>query len=110
LPEETKSFVPCKHIAAQAYYHYPLCDEEASKALRIMELAVKLKCKQLKISLIRFAATSTRAKKPQAKRLFQLMNEIVAADPPVKILTGNSIFLGQCVTAICIPKVILLNY
>jgi hypothetical protein len=80
VPEEiTKSFMLCEHISAQAYYHYPLYDEAASKALRITELAVKLRCKQLNIEL-QSGRINKKTSQPEKKSLSTLMNELSAKE------------------------------
>lgn len=48
VPEDIiKSFKMVTQLTAQAYYYYPLYDEALNKALRIFELAIKLKAKEL---------------------------------------------------------------
>jgi hypothetical protein len=48
VPEDViKSFKTVTHLTAQAYYYYPIYDEALNKCLRIFELAIKLKAKQL---------------------------------------------------------------
>ena len=48
VPEDIiKSFKTVTQLTAQAYYYYPLHDEALNKALRIFELAIKLKAKKL---------------------------------------------------------------
>jgi len=42
-----KSFKTVTQLTTQAYYYYPLYDEALNKALRIFELAIKLKAKEL---------------------------------------------------------------
>jgi len=50
VPSEiAESFKLAEYIMAHAWYHYPLYDEALSKALRVLEMAVKLKCTQLGI-------------------------------------------------------------
>mgnify|MGYP005988690995 CR=1 FL=1 len=52
VPEDiSKSFVTVSYLLAHSYYHLPMFDEAFSKALLIMEMAVKLKAKQLNIDL-----------------------------------------------------------
>lgn len=52
VPEDiSKSFVTVSYLLAHSYYHMPMFDEAFSKALLIMEMAVKLKAKQLNIDL-----------------------------------------------------------
>lgn len=48
VPDDViKSFRTVTQLTAQAYYYYPLYDEALNKGLRIFELAIKLKAKQL---------------------------------------------------------------
>ena len=48
VPEDIiKSFETVTQLTAQAYYYYPIYDEALNKALRIFELAVKLKAIEL---------------------------------------------------------------
>lgn len=50
VPEDIiKSFKTVTQLTAQAYYYYPLYDEALNKALRIFELAIKLKAKELNL-------------------------------------------------------------
>jgi hypothetical protein len=52
VPEDiSESFVTVSYLLAHSYYHLPMFDEAFSKALLIMEMAVKLKAKQLNIDL-----------------------------------------------------------
>ncbi|WP_282122165.1 hypothetical protein [Algibacter mikhailovii] len=52
VPEDIrKSFVTVSYLLAHSYYHWPMFDEALSKGTLIMELAVKLKAKDLNISL-----------------------------------------------------------
>lgn len=47
VPLEVKeAFTTVEYLLAHAYYHWPMYDEGFNKALRILELAVKLKAKQ----------------------------------------------------------------
>lgn len=46
-----KSYGIAEHILAHSWYHYPAIDEALVKLLRTMELAVKLRCEQLGITL-----------------------------------------------------------
>jgi hypothetical protein len=45
-----KSFKTVTQLTAQAYYYYPIYDEALNKALRIIELAVKIKGAELDLS------------------------------------------------------------
>ena len=50
VPEDiVKSFETVTQLTAQAFYYYPLYDEALNKALRIVELAVKIKAEELKL-------------------------------------------------------------
>lgn len=52
VPEDiSKSFVTVSYLLAHSYYHLPMFDEALSKALLIMEMAVKLKAEELGIDL-----------------------------------------------------------
>jgi hypothetical protein len=52
VPEDiSKSFVTVSYLLANSYYHWPMFDEAMSKLLLIMEMAIKLKAKQLEISI-----------------------------------------------------------
>jgi hypothetical protein len=52
VPEDiSKSFVTVSYLLAHSYYHLPMFDEALRKSLLIMEMAVKLKAKELKIDL-----------------------------------------------------------
>lgn len=52
VPEDiAKSFVTVSYLLAHSYYHLPMFDEAFSKALLIMEMAIKLKAKQLNIPI-----------------------------------------------------------
>lgn len=43
------AFSTVEHLIAHAYYYYPMYDEALAKVLRTIEMAVRLKCKELKI-------------------------------------------------------------
>ncbi|NJY62829.1 hypothetical protein HC174_08670 [Salinimicrobium sp. CDJ15-81-2] len=50
VPEDIiKSFETVTQLTAQAYYYYPIYDEALNKALRVVELAVKIKAVELKL-------------------------------------------------------------
>lgn len=52
VPEDiSNSFVTVSYLLAHSYYHLPMFDEALSKALLIMEMAVKLKAEKLGIDL-----------------------------------------------------------
>ena len=46
-----EAFKTVTYLMAHAYYYYPIYDEAMSKALLIMEMAIKLKAEELNISL-----------------------------------------------------------
>ncbi len=46
-----KEFETIEFLMAHAWYHYPMYDEAMNKLLRTLELAVKLKCKELNIAV-----------------------------------------------------------
>ena len=52
VPEDiVKAFTIVTYLMAHSYYHYPMYDEAMSKALLVMEMAVKIKAKELGIAL-----------------------------------------------------------
>ncbi|GGG15506.1 hypothetical protein GCM10011344_15090 [Dokdonia pacifica] len=52
VPDDiVKSYITISYIMAHSYFHYPMYDEAMSKALLVMEMAVKLKAKQLSIDV-----------------------------------------------------------
>jgi hypothetical protein len=67
-----------EYMMAHAYYHYPFYHEALSKVLRIIEMAVKCRCKQLKIPLEHINQKSNREQK---KVLKILMDDLVKAEP-----------------------------
>lgn len=79
-----ESFILCEYMMAHAYYHYPLFDEALSKLLRIIEMSIKIRCKDLKISLDR---NHTNPNKIQSikKKLFELINDLDSNEPNKKI-------------------------
>lgn len=79
-----ESFVLCEYMMAHAYYHYPLYDEALSKLLRIVEMAVKLRCKELQISL---DSNNVNRKTGQAfkKKFSELINDLERIEPSKKI-------------------------
>lgn len=46
-----EAYQTAEHLMALAWYHYPMYDEALKKLLGILEMAVKLKCKQVGIDL-----------------------------------------------------------
>jgi hypothetical protein len=52
VPEDVvNSYIVAEYIMAHSYYHYPMYDEAFTKLLRTVELAVKLRLKQLSIDV-----------------------------------------------------------
>lgn len=52
VPEDVvKAYETAEHLMALAWYHYPMYDEALKKLLGILEMAVKLRCQELGISL-----------------------------------------------------------
>jgi hypothetical protein len=73
VPEDVvNAFETVTHLLAYSYYHWPMLDEATSKGLLIVEMAIKLKAKQLLIDL---SFTDKRGR-TQQKRLVDLINEI----------------------------------
>ena len=74
VPEDiSKSFVTVSYLLAHSYYHLPMFDEAMSKALLIMEMAVKLKAKQLNIDL---KLPANKKGVSYDKKLWKLIDEI----------------------------------
>lgn len=73
VPEEViDAFTTVEYLQAHAYYFWPMYDEAFNKALRILEMAVKLKAKLLNIPL----ENSTPKSKNRKKTLDCLTKEI----------------------------------
>lgn len=52
VPEPVvKSFETVEYMMAHAYYHYPMYDQALNSTLLVVELAIKLKCKELSIPI-----------------------------------------------------------
>jgi hypothetical protein len=79
-----ESFVLCEYMMAHAWYHYPLYDEALSKLLRIIEMAVKFRCKELNISLDSIQI-NRRTGRPYPKRFADLINDIDQNEPAKKL-------------------------
>lgn len=73
-----EAFTVAEYMMAHAYYHYPLFEEALSKVLRIIEMAVKFRCKQLSISL---EDTAKNRRRPVKKTLQTLMSEMAGREP-----------------------------
>lgn len=76
-----ESYILVEYIMAHAYYHYPLYDEALSKLLRITEMAVKLKCKQLNIPLEAPRTDKNGNTRMQKLELNSLINSISKHEP-----------------------------
>lgn len=78
VPDDVvKAYTLVEYIMAHAYYHYPLYDEAFSKLLRIIEMATKLRCNQLGISV-----ESENSKKEVIKKtLHSLIQELSEKEP-----------------------------
>jgi len=48
----TDAYITIEYLMAHAYYFYPMYDEALSKLLRTMEMAVKLRCKEIGIDIV----------------------------------------------------------
>jgi hypothetical protein len=83
VPKDVReAFIIAEYMMANAYYHAPLYHEAFSKVLRIIEMAIKLKCKQLNISL---EYTKKAKKYTEKKVLKELMNDLILAEPEKKL-------------------------
>ena len=72
-------FKTIEYQQVYAYYHWPLMDEALSKGLRLLEMAIKLKAKELEIPL------GTAGLKPKDKNFNQLINEVCSVEPLVHL-------------------------
>ena len=82
-----EAYEVAEYIMAHAYYHYPLYEEAFSKLLRITEMAVKLRCTQLGISLAT-TKLNKKTQRPDKKRFSVLINELCKAEPEKDIKDG----------------------
>jgi hypothetical protein len=73
-----------EYMMAHAYYLYPLYDEASSKVLRISEMAVKLRCEELGISLMS-TVYNKKLGAYQLKSLGNLMDELCGLEPNKKL-------------------------
>jgi hypothetical protein len=67
------AFKTVSYLMAHSYYHWPMMDEAMTKALLVMEMAVKLKAKQDNIAL---EIPPNKNGKPFQKKLVNLINEV----------------------------------
>jgi hypothetical protein len=72
-------FKTIEYQQVYSYYHWPLMDEALNKALRLLEMSIKLKAKQLDISL------KKQDSKPLDKSLNHLINEVCANEPLIEL-------------------------
>ncbi|XVJ66873.1 MAG: hypothetical protein HEQ40_12165 [Lacibacter sp.] len=80
------SFVLCEYMMAHAYYHYPLYDEALSKLLLILEMGVKLRCKELEIPLQYEIYNKKKGiTEERKKKLHQLIEDLDTKEPQKKI-------------------------
>lgn len=82
-----EAFEVAEYIMAHAYYHYPLYDEAYSKLLLIVEMAIKLRCKQLGIQ-IETGKINKKNGQPINKVLDVLIKEMAAIEPTKSIEKG----------------------
>jgi len=72
-------FKTIEYVQVYAYYHWPLMDEAMSKGLRLLEMAIKLKAKELGIPL------RSSGLKPRDKNFNQLINEVCIEEPLIQV-------------------------
>jgi len=72
-----EAFVTVEYLLAHAWHHYPLYDEGLNKALRIMEMAIRLRAKELGLEV--------KAKNGSEKKLHFLIGEICNGDHLVQL-------------------------
>lgn len=83
VPEAvTKSYRIAEHLMAYSWYHYPVIDKALVKLLRTMELAIKLRCEQLKIPLHTQDAKANKRK----KNLNSLIDDLKKTEPDKEII------------------------
>lgn len=68
-----EAFKTVSYLMAHAYFYYPIYDEAMSKALLVMEMAIKIKAEELGISLKR---PPNKKKKVVNKNLSELIDEV----------------------------------
>ena len=85
VPKDVKdAYTTVEYLLAHAYYFWPMFDEAFNKALRVLEMAVKLKAKQLSISSENIKPN----KKIESKKLIKLIEEI-CNKPHLSYLNNN---------------------
>jgi len=74
VPEDiVTAFETVSYLIAHSYYYYPMMDEAMTKALLVMEMAIKLKAKQENIEL---EIPPNKNGKTFQKKLVNLINEV----------------------------------
>ena len=76
------SYKTIEYLMAHAYFHYPMFDEAKKKLLHMVEMAVKLRNKELGNSL----TFETRNGRTRKKTLNQLIDELVQFDYPEEFI------------------------
>lgn len=80
IPKEIiGDFKTIEYLQVYAYYHWPMMDEALSKGLRLLEMAIKLKAKELEIPL------RTSGEKPKDKNFSLLIREVCADEPLIQL-------------------------
>ncbi|MBD2770543.1 hypothetical protein IC235_21880 [Hymenobacter sp. BT664] len=78
VPEDIlRAYATASQLMAQAWHHYPLYDESITKLLFLVEMAVKLRCAQVGITL----STTNATGRPRAKHLQKLIEELAQLEP-----------------------------
>lgn len=72
-----QAYRTAEYLMALSWYHYPMYDEALKKLLGILEIAVKLKCQQLRIPLEKVSAKG----KKYIYRLEELIDKICELEP-----------------------------
>ncbi len=79
VPKDVReAFVLAEYMMAHSYHHYPLYDEALSKVLRIIEMAVKFRCKELGIETEQF---NPRWNRTVERNLSKLMEQLALTEP-----------------------------
>jgi hypothetical protein len=71
-------FKTIEYLQVYSYYHWPMMDEALSKGLRLLEMAIKLKAKELEIPL-------RPRLKPKDKNFSLLIREVCAEEPLIQL-------------------------
>jgi hypothetical protein len=75
VPEDiVNEFKTVQYLIVLSYHHAGFLDEAVTKALVAIEIAIKLKAKELQISL---EYQTKKKSKPRSKELFKLINEVL---------------------------------